>query len=341
MRLQRLLTAGVVGLAGVTAAHVQAATPTYTLSLVTPVNGEGDWDFLKFDSINHHLLVGRAGGVDVFSVPNGVPTLVGSVPAGPGIFVTEPVPVEQFGFGFTSNGLDASTTIFDLKTLQSHTVKLPVATDGAVFDPVTGQAVFFSQTANAAFVFDFYTSKVVATIPLGDAPESGTVGLNGLVYVNLPGLNKVAVLDLEKARIETEYAVASSCSGPMGMANNPKAHLLFIGCTNGTFMEMTEKGQIVGTAPIGPVPDQLTYDPSTNTVFAGSVLATSFAIQLGSNGSVQVSPIASQIGARTITVDPSTNIAYSFTADFGPAAPGPDGHPTPFPGTLRVLTYTP
>ena len=335
----KILLIGALSLAFLPIVAIRAQG-SYTLSQVTPQLGEGNWDFLSFDVSNQRFLVPRVGGVEAYNVSGRTPTLFGTIPAAPGILVNAVVPVEQFGFGFTSNGDDGSTTVFDLKTLQFHTtIKLGVQTDAAVFDPVTGDAVFFSPTSEAALVFDFRQLKVVGTIPLGDAAETATVGGNGLVYVNLPDLDKVAVLNVRTLRVVSEASVDLSCQGPMSMANNPSAHLLFIGCSNGVFDEMTEGGQNVATAPIGPVPDQLAFDPTINTVFAGSVNGAISVVRLNTTVGLQVSSVKSQVGARTIAVNPETHIAYSITADFGP--PGPDGHPVPFPGTLRLLTFRP
>ncbi len=340
MRISRsLLGSGLLCMALALPGLARAQTG-YTLTQVTPVPGEGDFDFLGFDQARQRLFVTRVGGVDVYDASTDTPALVGSVPTSAGILTNDAIAVDDRGFGFTSGG-SGTTTIFDLSTLKViATPKLGTGTDAAVYDPSTGDAVFLSPDNDTAVVFDFVSRKVVGTIPLGVAPESGAAGGNGLVYVNLPDAGEVATIDVRSRRIVSEAAVDPSCASNMGMAIDTADKLLFLGCANGVLDITNLAGTTLATAPVGRVPDQVAFDPVTKTVFAGSVGSVLSVVTLNpATGGPLVTSVASQVGARTIAVDATTGRAFNITEDFG--AVGPNGMPTPFPGTLRLLTYDP
>ncbi len=309
----------------------------YTLSQVTPVPGEGDFDFLGFDQQRQRLLVTRVGGVDVYDASKDTPVLVGSVPTSAGILTNDAIAVDGRGFGFTSSGA-GTTTIFDLSTLKAiATPKLGIGTDAAVYDPSTGDGVFSSITGQSALVFGFVSRKLVGTIPLGFAPESGAAGGNGLIYVNLPDAGKVATIDVRSRRIASEAAVDPSGASNMGLAIDTADKLLFLGCANGVLDITNLAGKTLATAPVGRVPDRVAFDPVTKTVFAGSVGSV---ITLNPvTGGPLVTSVDSQPGACTIAVNDTTGRAFNVTKGFGP--PGPSGLPTPFPGTVALLTHAP
>ena len=88
------------------------------------------------------------------------------------------------------------------------------------------------------------------------------------------------------------------------------------------------------------MPDQVAFDPLNRTVFAGSVGSVLSVITLNpATGGPLVTSVASQVGARTIAVNETTGRAFNVTEGVGPA--GPSGLPTPYPGTVTLLTYAP
>ena len=78
------------------------------------LGGEGGWDLLIFDSTAHRLYISRSTHVMVVDADSGA--VVGDIPNTSGVHGIAIAP--EFGKGFTSNGRDASVTIFDLKTLK-------------------------------------------------------------------------------------------------------------------------------------------------------------------------------------------------------------------------------
>ena len=333
MRVPRMLLASGLLLTLALPGLARAQTG-YTLAHVTPVPGEGDFDFLGFDQQRQRLLVTRVGGIDVYDASTDTPVLVGSVPTSAGILANQAIAVDDRGFGFTSSG-SGTTTIFDLSTLKVIAMpKLGVGTDAAVYDPSTGDGVFLSVGNDTAVVFDFVSRKVVGTIPLGFAPESGAAGGNGLIYVNLPDARKVATIDVRTRRIVSEAVIDPSCASNMGIAIDTADKLLFLGCANGVLDVTNLAGKTLATAPIGTVPDQVAFNPVTKAVFAGSVGGVLSVVTLNpATGGPLVTSVTSQPGARTIAIDTVTGRAFNITEDF--EAKGP------IPGTLRLLTYDP
>src|SRR5205814_3658755 len=79
-----------------------------------PVGGEGGWDYLTVDAAGRRLYIARSNRVTVVDVEEG--KVVGEVPNTPGIHgVALDLKRKK---GYTSNGGDATVTIFDLETLK-------------------------------------------------------------------------------------------------------------------------------------------------------------------------------------------------------------------------------
>lgn len=91
------------------------ASPGYHLLKKFVLGGEGGWDLLAFDSAANRLYISRGTHVMVVDPDSGA--IVGDIPNTPRVHGIAIAP--EFGKGFTTNGGDASVTIFDLKTLKT------------------------------------------------------------------------------------------------------------------------------------------------------------------------------------------------------------------------------
>lgn len=78
------------------------------------LGGDGGWDYITLDSATRRLYISRSTRVMVMNVDTG--TLVGEIPNTPGVHGVAIVP--ELGKGFTSNGRENVSSIFDLKTLK-------------------------------------------------------------------------------------------------------------------------------------------------------------------------------------------------------------------------------
>ena len=84
-------------------------THTYTLG------GDGGWDYIVPDPLNHRLFIGRQNRVMVVDDDTG--TLLGEVTGIEGAHGT--AVAEATGHGFATSGRDQSVVMFDLKTLKT------------------------------------------------------------------------------------------------------------------------------------------------------------------------------------------------------------------------------
>src|SRR2546421_12814879 len=113
------------------AGSAKAADPEYHVLKRITIGGEGGWDYLTCDPEARRLYISRATRVQVLDVDKG--EIVGEVPHTPGIHGIALVP--KLGRGFTSNGQDATATIFDLQTLKElDRVKVGMRPDAILYD---------------------------------------------------------------------------------------------------------------------------------------------------------------------------------------------------------------
>src|SRR5262245_1778638 len=87
----------------------------YVLKDTHRLGGEGGWDYLSFDAESGRLFITRGNRVQVVDPTNG--KLVGEIADTPGVHGL--ALAADLGKGYTSNGSDASVTVFDLKTLRT------------------------------------------------------------------------------------------------------------------------------------------------------------------------------------------------------------------------------
>src|SRR5260370_6590606 len=143
-------------------AAAQAAS-TYTVVRTMVIGGDGGWDYVYADSAARRLSIARALRFMVVDLDSG--KVVGEIPdtpGAPGVSV-----VSDLGIGFTTNGRENTSSVFDLKTLKvSEKIKTGEGADSIVYDPASGHVFIIDGHVNAASVIDPKSRKVVATIPL-------------------------------------------------------------------------------------------------------------------------------------------------------------------------------
>ena len=107
---------GLTGGKGVEAQESAAAGKSgYHLIKKVKLGGEGGWDYLTVDPASRRLFISRATHVMVVDADEA--KVVGDIPNTPGVHGIALVP--DVNKGFTSNGRAGTSTIFDLKTLQT------------------------------------------------------------------------------------------------------------------------------------------------------------------------------------------------------------------------------
>jgi len=120
---------------------------------------------------------------------------------------------------------------------------------------------------------------------------------------------------------------------------------LFVGCRN-QMMAMVDatNGRVVGTVPIGKGVDANRFDPETGLAFASSGDGKITVAHEDSPARLRVvETIATEPGARTMTLDLKTHRVYTVTAKFGPPPAPTEKNPHPYPemapNTFTVLVF--
>ena len=309
-----------------------------------PVGGEGGWDYASVDSAAKRLYVTHATKVVVIDTEKDA--VVGEIGPTPGIHGFAIAP--ELGKGFASAGGENKAAIVDLKTLQITSKVDTGANPDAIFYEPTRQEVYtFNGRDNSSTVFDAKTGTVVATIKLSGKPEFAQEDAKaGRIYNNIEDKSEIAVIDVKTHAVVATWPLAPG-EEPSGLAIDLAHHRLFSGCGGNNMMVMMDStnGKVLGHVPIGPGVDANNYDPVTNYAFASS----------GGDGTVTIAQATSptdfrvvqtlktQVGSRTMTLDPRTHKIYLAAAQYEtpatPPQPGQRVRRTMVPGSFKVLVY--
>ena len=318
-----------------------AARPASEYRLIKKValGGDGGWDYLTHDAAARRLYISRSSHVMV--VDGDSYAVLGDIPDTPGVHGIALVP--ELGRGFTSNGRGDSVGIFDLKTLQrvgeAKTGKNP---DAILYDPVSKRVFAFNGRSHDATAIDAATGKVAGTIELGGKPEFAVADGTGKVFVNLEDKSEVLVLDSRKLKVLERWPL-KPCEEPSGMAMDVKNRRLFIGCSNKMMAVVdADKGSVIATPAIGEGVDANGFDPETGFAFSSNRDGTLTVVHEDAPDKFRVAAnVATQKGARTMTLDLKTHRVFLVSADFGPAPEPTAEHPHPrpaiLPGTFVLL----
>lgn len=311
---------------------------TWHVSATFHPGGEGGWDYVTVDSPNHRLFVTRATHTQA------IDTRTGKVLADiPGQVRSHGVAlVHKLNRGFiTDGGGSGAIIVFDLKTYKvlGRITTMPDS-DGIIYDPGTDLVVAVSGDGNALMTFhpniDPNNGKV-ETIPLDGAPEFLAADGSGKAYVNLADKDLVAEVDLRSGKVMNRWPVAPG-GHPTGMAIDPAAHRLFIGCRKPEKMIVmsTETGEVEAALPIGTVNDAARFDRGHAFASCGDGSLTVIGEKAGHfevEQTVNTAP-----GARTMGLDSSTQQIFLPTAEMLPAVSG--HRPQPKPGTFEIVVVS-
>jgi YVTN family beta-propeller protein len=316
-----------------------AAPAGYRLIQKITLGGEGGWDYLTLDPQSHRLYISRSTHVIVMDADSG--KVVGDIPNTSGVHGIALVP--ELNKGFTSNGRDNTVTVFDLKTL-TVSKRIPVGKnpDAIIYDSVsqlvfTGNGISLDATA-----IDPKSETVKGTIPLAGRPEFAVSDEKGHVFVNLEDKSMIAEIDSRKLTVEARWPLAPG-EEPTGLAIDRQHRRLFAGCANKLMAVVNiDNGRVITTLPIGSGVDATAFDPATQLAFSSNGEGTLTVIHEDSPDKFTVlETVATQKGARTMTLDPKTHKIFLVSADFGPPpAPTPERprpRPSILPGTFVVL----
>ena len=323
-----------------TAVHAQPS-PGYHLLKKFVLGGEGGWDLLAFDSTTHRLYISRGTHVMVVDADSGA--IVGDIPNTPRVHGIAVAP--EFGKGFTTNGGDATVTIFDLKTLKPlGQVKVGQNPDAIVYDPASKRVFTFNGTSKDTTAIDAKSGVVAGTLALGGRPELGVADEHGKIFVNLEDKSQVIKFDARKLTIDATWPLAPG-EEPTGIAMDRKHRRLFVVCANKLMAVLNaDTGKLITTVPIGSGTDGAGFDSERQLAFSSNGDGTLTVVHEDSPDKFSVVENApTQRGARTLDVDQKAHRVFLITSEFGPTpaptAERPRPRPPMVPGTFTLLVF--
>ncbi len=336
-----LLVLASAPLFGADAPAAPAASGPYKLlkSIDVPAGGTS-WDYLAVDSEGHRLFV--TNGTNVIAIDTEKDAVVGQVDDTSGVHGFAIVP--KLGRGFASNGRANNVSVVDLKTLKTLSkVNTGQNPDWIMFEASQGEIYTFNGTSKDSTVFTAADGKVVATIPLGGKPETAMADATvGRIFDNMEDTDEVVALDIKTHTVAARWPIAPN-AGATGMAIDLAHKRLFLGADGSHTMVMFDytTGKVVTTVPIGTGVDACAFDPGTQFAFSSSGTAATVTIahEDSPNKLTVVQTLATERGAKTMTLDPATHKIYLGAVKYAGAATGARGRQTPVPGSFHVLVY--
>jgi YVTN family beta-propeller protein len=254
--------------------------------------------------------------------------------------------VPELGRGFISDGDAAQVVVFDLKTFQTvGQIKGEPDADSIIYDPASKRVFVFNGDPHSATVIDPAAGRVIATLPLGGAPEQAVADGKGMIYDNLEDKNEVIAIDSRAMKITARWPVTPG-GQPVSMAMDREHRRLFIGCRNPkVFLVMdADNGRIIGEPfPIGGRVDSSIFDPETGLAACSTGDGTIHIFHEDAPDKFSmVQTVKTEFGAKTMALDSKTHNLLVDTSNFEvPAADSKQKSPQPRaqPGTFHLLIY--
>ena len=304
------------------------------------LDGNAGWDYLSVDDIANRLYVSHGNMVQVVDITTN--KLIGTIPDTKGVHGI--AIASDLNKGFISDGRDSTVTIFDLMTLKTIT-KIKVTgrnPDAILYDPFSHKVFVYNGGSANATVIDAKLNKVIATIQLSGKPEFSVTNNKGLVYVNIEDKNQIAVLNATTLKVEKYFEVKPG-DEPSGLALDVANNRLFAVCGNKLMVVLNaETGNLITTLPIGDRVDGVAFDAVMKRIYSSNGEGTMTVISQEDNDKYTVlENVPTQIGARTIAVNPKTHHIYLPYSDFEaapkPTKDNPRPRPVPKPNSFTVL----
>ncbi|MET3105446.1 YVTN family beta-propeller protein [Oxalobacteraceae bacterium GrIS 1.18] len=308
---------------------VFAAPPDYKLVDTIKIGGAARWDYIYMDSGAQRLYVTHGTQTEV--IDTGTDKVIGTIADTQGVHGV--AIATDLGVGFTSNGATDTVAVFDLKTLTvTRSIKVGNKPDAILYLPATHKVVTYNGQSKDVSIIDARTMKVVATVKVPGVPEFSAAGADGNVYFNLEDTGQIASINMTSYKLKKPVSL-KPCEEPTGLAIDDKQRLYSV-CANSVMMVTSTGGKVLGQVPIGSGPDGVAV--MDGYAFSANGRDGTVTVVGEVDGKFQpVATIPTQVGARTIAVDPAAHRIYLPTADYGPAKG--EERPPGIADTFRVL----
>ncbi|MEO6000293.1 MAG: YncE family protein [Chitinophagaceae bacterium] len=245
---------------------------------------------------------------------------------------------EANGKGYISNGRSNDVTVFDLKTdKEISRISTGENPDAIMYDSYSKMIITCNGRSKDLTVINPQTQKVVATIPVGGKPETAVSNEAGNWFVNIEDKNEIIEVNSKTFAVGKHWMLAPA-EGPTGLAIDRSSKRLFAGCDKKLAVIDYTSGKVVITLPIGNGCDGVAFDDRTKTIFTSNGEGTITVIKELSADSYEVAGnVQTKRGARTITIDPATQILYLPASDLEKQQAAASGRPKSIPGSFQIL----
>jgi YVTN family beta-propeller protein len=345
--LKLLLPFGLIAFgAAIASRPLTAATPTvppqFHVRDQWNLGGTGGWGFLVLDAPAHRLYIPRTNRVMVVDTVTG--KLVGEVEDMKNI---RDIALDDSGkYGYATDVTDGSAgfvRVFDRSTLKLVTsVPTGAIPDAIVFDPATKSVFVFNSRGHSATVIDAATNQVIATIPLSGRPGSAVTDGKGGVFVALPALGEITLIDATSKKVTASWQLGP-CTGPAGLAIDNIGRQLFTACEDHKLVAVSaDTGHVTAIGDASANPGDISFDAKHKMLFLADASGTLTILHRDSPIKYsRLQSVKTQPGARTMIVNEQDAKAYLVTSKFGQNTAAVSEElqfrPTPVPGTFAVI----
>lgn len=310
-------------------------TPGFKVTKRYPVPGDGGFDYVTFDGSSKRVYVSHGAEVNVLDADSG--KVLGKVADTPGVHGI--AIVADLHRGFTTNGRNATVSVFDTNTFETiKKISVDEDPDFITYDPRTRRVLVCHGDAKVITAIDPAKETVIGKIDLGGGAEAAVLDGHGNGFVNLEEEAEVVHFDPQNLSVKEKWPITGGKT-PTGLAIDPVNSRLFIGCRSKVLAVMdSHTGKVITTLPIGERVDAVAFDADNQLIFASNGDGTVSVIrQKSPNEYEPVGSIPTQRGAKTMAYDPKSKRLFLSTAEMEPAANGKGGRMRPKPGTFTVL----
>lgn len=310
--------------------YAQVASTEYKITKKINTVGDKGWDYLIVDEPSQRLFVSHGIVTQVVDVKKG--TLIATIENTKGVHGI--AIANDLNKGFISNGKDTSVTIFNLKTLEViiKTKITGVNPDAILYDEFSHKVFVYNGRTDDATVIDAKTNKILETIKLTGKPEFSVTDGKGKIYVNIEDKNSITCINATTLKVEANWSITPG-EEPTGLAIDNKNHRLFAVCGNKMMVVVnSDDGKIITTIPIGDGCDGVIFNEARKHIITSNGDGTLTVIkQEDADKYSVIETLITQKGARTITLDKTTNQLFLPTAEYGetPAITAENPHPRP------------
>jgi DNA-binding beta-propeller fold protein YncE len=321
----------------VAALCVAAEAPGFKITKRYPVPGDGGFDYIVFDGSSNRLYVSHGTEVAVLDADSG--KVVGKIEDTPGVHGVAIVP--NLHRGFTTNGANATVSVFDTQTFKTiKNISVPKDPDFVFYDPQTKRVLVCHGDGAAITAIDPEKEAAIGKIDLGGGAEAAVVDGKGTGFVNLEESATEVSFDPQSLTVKQKWPI-TGCKTPTGLAIDAPNSRLFIGCRSQVLAVMdANTGKVITTLPIGERVDAVAFDPESKLIFASNGGGTVSVIrQKSANEYESVGDIQTQKSAKTMAFDPKSKRLFLSAAEMLPApvVNGQKARAKPKPGTFTVL----